>query len=289
MTQLVFIEGGKAVTDSLAVAAAFDKEHRRVLQDIRDLGCSDEFRLHNFVQSNYTNAQGRLQPRTILTEQGFTLLAMGYTGPTAIQFKERYIKEFHYMREQIASQSTALVIPSYQIDDRVARAKQWIAEEETRQTLLLETQRQEALLAAQAPKITYYEQILRSDDAMNITQIAKDYGMTGAALNRILADAGVQYKTGGQWVLKATYSKRGYTKSETISYGEGNVRIFTKWTQKGRLFLHELLAKRGIVANQEPRPERKRRGTKRHRNEESTAVVTAESGRKITLNIKLEG
>lgn len=95
------ISKGKEVTivTSLDVAETFGKEHRRVLQDIRDLKCSEEFRLHNFVQSSYVNEQGHNQSMFIMTKDGFTLLAMGYTGEKAMKFKEAYINQFNQMEE----------------------------------------------------------------------------------------------------------------------------------------------------------------------------------------------
>lgn len=103
MNKIVFVENNRAVTDSLTVAEVFGKEHRRVMQDIRELECSNDFRVHNFVQSTYENAQGRATPKYIITENGFTLLVMGYTGKEAMRFKEMYIAEFERMRDQIKS------------------------------------------------------------------------------------------------------------------------------------------------------------------------------------------
>jgi Rha family phage regulatory protein len=115
MSQLVFIQNNRPVTDSLTVAHTFEKRHDRVLQDIRELGCSEEFRLHHFVESYYVNQQGRRMPRYIMTEQGFSLLVMGYTGQRAMEFKEKYILEFHRMREKL--QSTNVV----ELDERRLR------------------------------------------------------------------------------------------------------------------------------------------------------------------------
>lgn len=89
------------VVTSLDVAETFEKEHRRVLQDIRDLKCSEDFRLHNFVQSSYVNEQGHNQSMIIMTRDGFTLLAMGYTGEKAMQFKEAYIRQFNAMERAL--------------------------------------------------------------------------------------------------------------------------------------------------------------------------------------------
>lgn len=91
----------RTVVSSLDIAETFGKEHRRVLQDIREIGCSEEFRLHNFVQSSYENSQGKQQPMFLVTRDGFVLLAMGYTGELAMQFKEAYIKQFNAMESAL--------------------------------------------------------------------------------------------------------------------------------------------------------------------------------------------
>lgn len=87
------------IVNSLDIAETFEKEHRRVLQDIRELKCSDGFRLHNFVQSYYVNTQNKRQPMYQITRDGFTLLVMGYTGEKAMKFKEAYIKQFNAMEK----------------------------------------------------------------------------------------------------------------------------------------------------------------------------------------------
>ena len=89
------------VVTSLDVAKTFEKEHRNVLKDIRELNCSEEFRLLNFVQSDYVNEQKHKQPMFYLTKDGFTLLAMGYTGEKAMKFKEGYIKQFNAMEKAL--------------------------------------------------------------------------------------------------------------------------------------------------------------------------------------------
>lgn len=102
MTQLVFIENGNTVTDSLTVAEVFGKEHRRVMQDIRELECSEEFREHNFVPSSYKSAQGKNVAKFIISQDGFSFLAMSYTGKEAARFKEMYITEFNRMKETLS-------------------------------------------------------------------------------------------------------------------------------------------------------------------------------------------
>lgn len=83
---------GVARVDSLAVADAFNKAHRNVIRDIRNLDCSEEFRQLNFEQSSYINAQGHRQPCFNMTRDGFVFLVMGYRG------KKRYL-EWYYMKK----------------------------------------------------------------------------------------------------------------------------------------------------------------------------------------------
>lgn len=87
----------RATVTSLDIAATFEKRHDNVLRDIKGIGCSDEFRLLNFEESSYINAQGKKQPMVHMTRDGFTLLVMGYTGELAMKFKEAYIKQFNAM------------------------------------------------------------------------------------------------------------------------------------------------------------------------------------------------
>lgn len=99
--ELVFIQNDRPMTDSLTVASVFEKNHGDVLRDLRNLGCSVDFRLCNFAESSYINEQNRVMPKYLMTEQGFVLLAMGYTGKRAMEFKEKYITEFERMRNEL--------------------------------------------------------------------------------------------------------------------------------------------------------------------------------------------
>ena len=121
---------------------------------------------------------------------------------------------------------------------------------------LIEEQRQQISVKNQIigelkPKADYYDEILKNPGLVTITQIAKDYGMSGKKMNDILHDLGIQYKQSGQWLLYDKYSKNGYTHSETVdivrSDGRRDVKMNTKWKQKGRIFLYNMLKEKGIV------------------------------------------
>lgn len=161
MKELVFKgEGNQALTNSLLVAEKFGKEHRRVMQDIRELGCSEEFRLHNFVQSSYINSQNKEMPMIIMTKDGFTLLAMGYTGDMAMKFKEEYIAAFNTMEQTL--KSGGFQVPT-----------------SFREALLLAAQQQEKIeeqqkqLAEQAPKVLFANAVETSQKSCIIGELAK--------------------------------------------------------------------------------------------------------------------
>lgn len=96
-------------------------------------------------------------------------------------------------------------------------------------------------------KAKYYDRILHSKNAVPVTQIAKDYGMTAIAFNRMLHDYGIQYSVRNTWVLYAEYANLGYTQSRTYAIDEDKAVMHTSWTQKGRLFLYEFLKSHGVL------------------------------------------
>lgn len=101
------------------------------------------------------------------------------------------------------------------------------------------------------PKADYYDEILKNPGLVTITQISKDYGMSEKEMNSLLHDLGIQYKQSGQWLLYSTYHNMGYTHSETVnitrSDGRPDVKMNTKWTQKGRIFLYNTLKEKEIL------------------------------------------
>lgn len=101
------------------------------------------------------------------------------------------------------------------------------------------------------PKADYYDEILNNPGLVTITQIAKDYGMSGKRMNEILHDLGIQYKQSDQWLLYSKYHGMGYTHSKTVdivrSDGRHDTKMNTKWSQKGRIFLYETLKESGIL------------------------------------------
>lgn len=123
--------------------------------------------------------------------------------------------------------------------------------EERLNTLTLENTQQKQLIGELKPKVDYLDTILKNKSIMTVTAIAKDYGMSAKQFNKKLHELGVQFKQSEQWFLYKQYHNCGYTHSKTteITHKDGTkeLKLNTEWTQKGRLFLYELLKKNGLV------------------------------------------
>lgn len=150
-----------------------------------------------------------------------------------------------YMTEQVIEK--ALTSPDFLI----RLATQLKEEQEKRKLAESEVKMKNQIISELKPKADYYDEILKNPGLVTITQIAKDYGMSGKKMNDILHSLGIQYKKSGQWLLYDRYSKNGYTHSETVditrSDGRPDVKMNTKWTQKGRIFLYSTLKEKDIL------------------------------------------
>lgn len=129
--------------------------------------------------------------------------------------------------------------------------KQLKQEREQKKQLQLENAQQKQLIGELKPKVDYLDKILKSKSVVPISYIAKDYGMTAQALNKRLHDLGIQYKIGNTWLLYREHQSFGYTHSKITEFERKDGTLDTsttmEWTQKGRLFLYELLKKDGLV------------------------------------------
>lgn len=100
------------------------------------------------------------------------------------------------------------------------------------------------------PKVSYYDVVLKCKDLISTSAIAKDYGKSAIWMNRYLHEKGVQFKQGDIWLLYQRYAQKGYTSTKTHSYlgsdGENHTKVHTYWTQKGRLFIYELMKSDGM-------------------------------------------
>ncbi|MDV2912246.1 phage antirepressor [Pediococcus acidilactici] len=184
--------------------------------------------------------------QVVINESGMYSLVLSSKLPNAKKFKRWVTNE---------------VLPSirkhgaYMTDEKIEEA---LLNPDTIISLAtqLKNEREGRLIAEQQvkefqPKVSYYDKVLSNDALMTISLIAKDYGMSGAGMNKLLHELGVQYRQGGTWLLYAKYQRTGWTHSETTMVmrkdGTEKAVLNTKWTQKGRLGLYELLKDNGYL------------------------------------------
>ena len=172
---------------------------------------------------------GQKYSMTVINESGLYSLILSSKLESAKRFK-RWV--------------TSEVLPAIRQNGRYELQQQNRALE-SRNALLEEINRE------QRPLTDYARTILSSTQTVTITQIAQDYGFSAVRFNELLMRLRIQHKVGGQWILYAPYLNRGYVQSFSSYFvkpdGEVQVKLHTRWTQGGRLFLYGELKKAGVL------------------------------------------
>lgn len=235
----------KFVVSSRTVSNDFKKRHDNVLRDIENIK-KDVLNFEEmFIEEKIPDSYGRPQKAYLMNRDGFSLLAMGFTGKEAMEWKVKYIQAFNAMEkawntpEQIMAR--ALKFAQQSVDSLKEQCKFLGGQVVEQQKVIEELQ----------PKASYYDMILQCKDLIAATVIAKDYGMSAKKFNAMLHDMGIQFKQGDTWVLYAKYQGNGYLKAKTCNYadteGVQHSREHSYWTQKGRLFLYDYLKQQGVL------------------------------------------
>ena len=187
---------------------------------------------------------------TVINESGLYSLILSSRLPSAKRFKRWVTSEVlpairrHgvFLMDDIVNNTDALI--------EALRA--FKAERIKRMALEQETAVQKQQLAEMRPKASYYDVVLNSPSLLAVSEFAKDYGWSAKRMNQYLHEKGVQYKQGGKiWLLYQKYAGCGYTSTKTHAYpahdGTTHTKVHTYWTQKGRLFIYDLLKADGIL------------------------------------------
>ena len=235
---------------SLEIAEVTGKRHFHILRDIDEL-LKQGVDVTNFGLINYADKCKRKQRCYQLSYKGVLLLASGY-NPI---LREKIINRWEELEKNSKPQ-----LPETYLD----ALKQLVASEEQKQQLALENKRQaeeidaknaeivklSTAISEMHPKVNYVDTILSSKETVTTTQIAQDYGLSAKSFNILLRNFGIQRKVGGQWILCAKYLPYGFVQSVTVSIthpdGSAGSVMYTKWTQKGSLFLYDELKHREI-------------------------------------------
>lgn len=172
---------------------------------------------------------------------------------TPSQAKQVLVRESKFVRkavihylEELENKLTTTVPQNFKEALKLAYEQQ-----ETIETLQLETKIKEQQIMELKPKATYYDLILQCKDLLSATTVAKDYGLSAMKFNELLHELGVQFKQSGVWFVYQKYADKGYTQTKTQNYnksdGTQGAKPHTYWTQKGRLFLYDFLKDHGYL------------------------------------------
>lgn len=185
---------------------------------------------------------GRMQNTPIVNESGMYALIFGSKLEKAKEFKRWVTSEVLPSIRKHGTYMTAETIEKALTDPDTIIQLATTLKEEREQRLIAEQRINEL-----QPKASYYDLILQNKSLLSVTQIAKDYGKSAKWLNQKLHELGVQYNQSGTWLLYQNHAENGYTQSTTHAISDSKNKLFTKWTQKGRLFIYELLKDEGIL------------------------------------------
>jgi phage antirepressor YoqD-like protein len=197
---------------------------------------------------------GGSQELAVINESGLYSLILSSKLPGAKRFKRWVTSEVlpairkHglFAMDDIVNNTDALI----------EALQAFKAERLQRMALESENAVQRQQLSEMKPKASYYDVVLNSPDLVSITEIAKDYGWSAQRMNEYLHERGIQFRQGGRiWILYQKYAQKGLTSTKTHTYpasdGTVHTKVHTYWTQKGRLFIYDLLKADGILPTME--------------------------------------
>lgn len=221
----------------------------KILEIARGSKVAERLEEDEVRQTSLTDSLGRQQNTTVINESGLYSVILRSDKPQAKPFRKWVTAEVlpSIRKHGLYATEELLNNPDFMIQALTALKE----EREKRKSLETENAQQKQIIGELKPRADYTDRILSNKGLVTITQIAKDYGMSGRKMNKLLEDLHVQYKQSGQWLLYADYHDKGYTHSKTINItrkdGTPDVTMETKWTQKGRLFIYDLLKSKDIL------------------------------------------
>lgn len=258
MNDVIEIVDMKQTMSSLEIARLTGKPHNDVLKAIRAMEPAwEKVNGGKFSRVEYKDAKGEMRPCFELTKTECLYVATKFNDEARAKLVIRW--------EELERKERANMIMLPDFTDPAEAAMAWAKEYREKKVLAIENdslkiekmmlEDENFQLAAENQELkgdhNYLDLIMRSRATLTVTQIAQDYGMSAKAMNKVLADMGIQYKNNGQWILYSKYKDGGYVSSRLIpitrSNGMPDTVQQTEWTQAGRRFLYEELKKRDII------------------------------------------
>ena len=239
------------VMTSLDLANVCGKMHNDILKAIRKMEASwEKVSQGKFSLGSYKDANGQSRPCYFLTKRETLFIA------TKFKDEERAKLILRWEDLEKKSISSMPTLPDFSNPAEAARAWAEQYEQKMIEQKRADVAEQQVLaltseIETMQPKVSYYDTILNNKSTVTTTQIAQDYGMSAIALNKKLNEMRIQHKVNSQWILYAPYISQGYVQSKPVDIvranGRNDVKYNTEWTQKGRLFLYDVLKGEGII------------------------------------------
>ena len=252
---LIQFSESQQTMSSLEIAKLTGKPHNDVMKAIRAMEPSWE----KVSQGKFSLSSRKVeQPNGGIREYPYYELTKTECLYVATKFNDEARAKLVIRWEELEQKQRAQMLQLPDFTDPAEAAMAWAKEYKEKKVLAIENKKLEEeniQLAAENQELkhdkNYLDLIMRSKALLTISQIAQDYGMSGKAMNKQLAQMGIQYSINGQWILYAKYKDCGYVSSRSIDItradGRPDVVLHTEWTQAGRKFLYEELKKEGII------------------------------------------
>lgn len=233
MNELVTVENNEVVVSSRQVAEHFGKQHKDVLESIRNILAAENSATRFFTESSYLN-RGKQYVCYLMNRDGFSILVMGFTGKEALEWKIKYINAFNEMEKQLANKNT-LALPDFSNPAEAARA--WANEYEAKQKALAEN-------AIMKPKADFYDTVVSTESLLSMSDTAKLINKKGVGRNNLYKILKARKILMADNIPYQQYIERGYFKVVESYYMAGDNKVITKTTyvkQKGVDYIRKLL------------------------------------------------
>lgn len=242
----VINNNGELVVSSRKVAEDFGKQHKHILDIIREILVAEKSATKFFNETTH-EYRGQQFPEYLMNRDGFCLLVMGFTGSKALEWKIKYIEAFNTMEKKLKELSAPQTLDdTLNADVLFLIASKWKADSDKRKELEVRVAELEAQIKTQqvqpviseATKVAIKEAKVEQHRLYTVTEIARECGFPDArTLNLALNDLGIQYKIKSYWKIAEKYEELGYA----ITVSPYANTPFLKWTLKGKDFIRQQL------------------------------------------------
>lgn len=240
---------GKRVVTAKDIADLHERDVKRVVENFQnnkekfELGkdyfeiTKEEIRKSKFSESFSKYSKNSVE--ILYTERGYLKLTKTFNDELSWKIQDLLVESYFVVKDNLDK----IELPKTYLE----ALKELVVKEEEKQKLLKENEQKQKVIEYQKPKVEYTDNVLKSDTLINISQIAKDFGLSGIKLNKILCENKIQYKQGKQYNLYQKYIDMDLAKSYTYLDTNGSSHMCLKWTEKGRKFIYELLKELGYI------------------------------------------